>query len=118
MEKRYKKKNMNICKHCGVVKEEGYTFKSTYQCRTCCDGIARYGLNRNDMIKLWEEEGKKCGICRKELEMFKAGKGGFVDHNHDTGKIRGILCIRCNSFLGKTEKVEQIKIYLSGVRHK
>ena len=42
-------------------------------------------------------QGSKCAICDY---LFKSVSDAFVDHNHKTGKIRGILCNRCNSGLG------------------
>ncbi len=37
----------------------------------------------------------KCAICNK-----KSKSKMVIDHNHKTGKIRGLLCIQCNSGLG------------------
>lgn len=48
---------------------------------------------RNGLIA---EHGNKCSICKKPREAFK--KNFSVDHNHATGKIRGLLCYRCNKF--------------------
>ena len=54
--------------------------------------------------KLAEQKGR-CGICRRildvELEAFQAGRRRTrVDHCHETGAFRGILCHRCNLGLG------------------
>ncbi len=40
----------------------------------------------------------KCAICKKTVEENKRNLA--VDHNHITGKIRGLLCNTCNSALG------------------
>lgn len=46
--------------------------------------------------KLVEEHGDRCGICNKPGSHFK--KKLAVDHNHQSGRIRGLLCFRCNKF--------------------
>ena len=89
---------MKKCKHCGV----NHQLRGS-QCRVCKDGRYRYGMTRTDMIKLFEEQNKKCYLCEKELELFKGISGGMIDHNHKTGKVRGILCNHCNSIVGGFE---------------
>lgn len=50
----------------------------------------------------------KCLICKKEKNKL------CVDHNHDTGKIRGLLCVKCNSNLGWHEcYLKEINKYLN-----
>lgn len=49
-------------------------------------------------------QGGKCPICETVLRPYgETGKSGYthVDHNHDTGKVRGIVCNACNQGLGK-----------------
>jgi len=45
-----------------------------------------------------EAQDYRCGICHKHQDEFKMGL--FVDHDHTTGVVRGLLCVRCNSLLG------------------
>ena len=40
------------------------------------------------------KQNNKCALCLKEKELF-------VDHCHDTGNVRGLLCRECNTSLGK-----------------
>lgn len=47
--------------------------------------------------KLSDAQGACCAICRKPESSFT--KRLAVDHNHRTGKVRGLLCYRCNKFL-------------------
>ena len=89
---------MKKCKHCGIDHQMVGS-----ECRVCKDGRYRYGLTRTDMIKLHEEQNKKCYLCDKEIEMFKGHSGGMIDHNHKTGKVRGILCNKCNTIVGGFE---------------
>lgn len=54
----------------------------------------------------------KCAICK---HVCKSGKQLAVDHCHDTGKTRGLLCSKCNVGIGmfKTrEEWEAVKTYL------
>lgn len=58
---------------------------------------AVYGLT-DEMYqeKLSNQEGL-CAICRR----VPANKNGFyIDHCHDTGKVRGLLCHHCNALIG------------------
>lgn len=57
-----------------------------------------YGISLNDYNKLLEKQGGKCKICG----VVPNGKNSLhVDHDHDNGFIRGILCFNCNDGIGK-----------------
>lgn len=56
-----------------------------------------YGLS-HDELKLLLEQHDQCAVCRSE-DWGK--KGPQVDHCHETGKVRGILCINCNNGIGR-----------------
>ncbi len=62
---------------------------------------ALYGLTVEDYDKLLESQNGGCAICGLKTE--PNGKSLCVDHNHETGQIRGILCFRCNTFVGQLE---------------
>ena len=49
-----------------------------------------------------ETQEGKCCICQKVPNEL------HIDHNHDTGKIRGLLCFNCNTSLGKFEDSEEL----------
>jgi hypothetical protein len=48
-----------------------------------------------------------CAICAKHESQFS--KRLHVDHNHKTGKVRGLLCYRCNKFLVGRHTIESAK---------
>tara|TARA_E500000331_G_C16731395_1_gene486828 strand:- start:41 stop:475 length:435 start_codon:yes stop_codon:yes gene_type:complete len=58
----------------------------------------KYGINMNEYGQLLKEQNYECAIC-KSLE--PKGKGAFhVDHCHETGRVRGLLCHNCNAGIG------------------
>lgn len=60
--------------------------------------MLRYGMTVQQFDTLLEEQGGRCAICRTDEP---GGRGTWhVDHNHETGSIRGLLCWRCNQGLG------------------
>ncbi len=63
-------------------------------CRKIRDLDQMYGLTLEAYEKLWDSQGGRCGICKCILEKPQ------IDHNHKTGKVRGLLCQKCNTGLG------------------
>lgn len=61
----------------------------------------RYQLTIEDYNKLFQEQQGCCAICGKHQSELKHRLN--VDHNHKTGKIRGLLCPKCNTALGVYE---------------
>jgi hypothetical protein len=60
-----------------------------------------YGINYNEYLELAEKQGCKCAICGSEESNNVRTSGKlFVDHCHTSGKVRGLLCSRCNHALG------------------
>ena len=56
-----------------------------------------------------EKQRGKCAICG--LPETKKNQHGVcrlaVDHDHETGEVRGLLCCRCNTFIGYLEKTNK-----------
>lgn len=56
-----------------------------------------YGIGLSDKVEMWIKQGKSCAICQKTLLTLREAK---LDHCHETGRIRKILCYLCNTGLG------------------
>lgn len=63
-----------------------------------------YGITTSDYDRMLKEQEGRCGLCRSE-DPKRAGQLYFsVDHCHTTGKVRGLLCVTCNSLVGILER--------------
>jgi hypothetical protein len=75
----------------------------------------KYGLEPEDFNALLLFQGRKCGLCGTRRPGTKHGQW-CVDHDHKTGKVRGLLCKRCNSAIGLLDddlgRVDKAKSYL------
>ena len=126
------------CRVCGCQLIPGanwadYRFKSNqYICRKCDNQYHRkYGKQHKEQHRIYQRRNRlktiykgtpeqynnmlkaqdnKCAICGKE---FCKDNPPFVDHDHKTGKIRGLLCNMCNLHLGIYERYkDEFKQYL------
>jgi hypothetical protein len=65
----------------------------------------KYGLTIEQYDAMLAEQGGGCAICtRPPSESISL----HVDHDHETGRIRGLLCFRCNNSLGDLEDSPQL----------
>jgi len=62
-----------------------------------------YGLTEETYMKLLADQNGGCAICGK-TEGNKRRKRLAVDHDHESGIVRGLLCTTCNTRLGFLEK--------------
>lgn len=75
----------------------------------------QWGLTREQFEQMKADQGGRCAICGTEYWGGKH-KEAIIDHCHKTGKIRGLLCNRCNQAMGKFEDdpdlLEKVVVYL------
>lgn len=67
----------------------------------------KYGISEEEYSRLHELQNGKCAVCGKELDHNLC-----VDHDHKTGKIRGLLCDKCNLALGNVDDNLEILLKL------
>jgi len=65
-----------------------------------------YGIGIDEYNALLEKQNNRCAICEStDPKGRKSGRGGgvdvfYVDHDHKTGNVRGLLCNICNRTMG------------------
>ncbi len=77
-----------------------------------------YGITLEDYNKMLQEQNGVCSICKEMETRLICGKIVMlsVDHDHKTGKVRGLICNKCNRLLGfvndNTKLLEEVINYL------
>lgn len=62
----------------------------------------KYGVDGEAFGRMFLEQQGSCKICGEFL------KKPHIDHCHTTGKVRGLLCMRCNTGIGMLRESEEI----------
>ena len=60
--------------------------------------LRKYDLTPHAYNKMMLSQGHACAICHTSEP---TGHGWHIDHDHDTGQVRGLLCFMCNTGLGQ-----------------
>ncbi len=72
---------------------------------TCRQLRHKYGITIEQYNQRFNEQNGCCAICKKHQGEFK--RRLHIDHNHETGELRSLLCPNCNTVIGKVgESVE------------
>jgi hypothetical protein len=78
--------------------------------------LKTFGLTIEDYETMLKSQNKQCAICG--TLQCTSGKRLAIDHCHLTGRIRGLLCLRCNQAIGKFNDnyflLQQAADYVSG----
>jgi hypothetical protein len=83
------------------------------RCKACASMAAHaarlekvYGIDADEYARIFAKQGGRCAICRNKPRSIRFA----VDHDHQTGEVRGILCKRCNHDLlgGAHDSVETL----------
>lgn len=74
-----------------------------------------YGITPEEKLEMYVSQSGKCKICHSPIK--KEGKHTHIDHNHKTGRVRGLLCSNCNTGLGKfKDKVSNLQSAIEYLR--
>lgn len=55
--------------------------------------LAKYGMSVREFDEMSAAQDHRCAICRKNRRLV-------IDHDHQSGRVRGLLCVSCNAALG------------------
>lgn len=120
--KKNRTKRSPVCKLCLAEYAKDYRQKNVSQVR---ENERRskmkrlYGVTPEEYDAMLVAQGHRCGIC-KSTEPGVRIKYFSVDHCHTTGKVRGLLCEKCNRGVGhfsdNTEYLKRAIKYLKGTK--
>lgn len=89
----------SYCKGCSRESLKGY--KATPESRREYALKSQYGITTARYHQMLSDCGCRCQICRTVVvDKSLSGNGAVVDHHHETGEVRGILCRLCNMAIG------------------
>lgn len=73
-----------------------------------CEIRRKYGMGTEEYDRL-RQQATHCPICGEEMnETHRDRKCKHLDHDHDTGKVRGFICSACNLALGNFQDSEAL----------
>lgn len=109
----YRPKQRKVSRFCSRACAERSEHRRDWRLRT------DYGISAADYDALLAEQDGHCALCPKRPEdQTRYKRFLHVDHEHDTGLVRGLLCADCNLLLGRLERIGPVRIidYLKGLR--
>lgn len=95
---------LSTCKKCLYEAHRSWTVKNPNRVQeyrnkdswTLAKRCARRGITPEQLVDRYERQEECCAICKDGIELMDSA----IDHNHETGEFRGVLCKQCNRALG------------------
>lgn len=97
---------MKTCRVCKRELPDTAFYHNRLKCKECTRPehranlrgwqLKQYGLTAADYQRMFDEQSGACAICGT----LAGTRSLCVDHDHETGIVRGLLCIGCNTALG------------------
>jgi len=77
----------------------------------------RFGITRHEYAEMFHKQNGLCAICSLPETATRNGKvkALAVDHDHESKKVRGLLCSDCNTGIGKLK--EDRNVFLSAIKY-
>lgn len=77
--------------------------------------LEKYNMSYDDYKNMLNIQNGKCLICGSNGDLDKPYRPLMIDHNHTTGKVRGLLCSHCNFLIGQAK--DDVKILKSAIKY-
>ena len=107
---------IKYCTKCRIKKPISEFYKCArkvdglhHHCRECAweYNVNRHGMTINQYDTVTSKQNGYCALCPVDLTMAINTSTACIDHDHQTGVVRGILCMACNLRLGLVEKHQE-----------
>lgn len=66
----------------------------------------KFGITQGDYERMLAEQGGGCAICGRPPGRVSL----HVDHDHESGRVRGLLCVSCNNALGQLQESHDLLV--------
>ena len=93
-----------MCVRCGIRERKEYPSQTLSYCGPCANAVRvhhkrkhYYGISEFEYYSMLERQSGGCAICGG---VNANGRFLSVDHDHETGALRGLLCNNCNAAIG------------------
>ena len=96
-----KGKPKSRCKECNKERSKNYRLLNPEKYKVIhrkSQFLRKYGITLDDYNSLLVKQNNGCAICK--VLHLSLNKPLTVDHDHETGKVRGLLCNKCNMAIG------------------
>lgn len=106
----------NQCKPCDKKRAYSYQRNDPERARKVYERSIkqRFGMTSEEHASIVARHGGACAICGA-TEYGEGTRALHLDHDHTTGRVRGLLCARCNTWLGWYERYSAAIIdYVNG----
>lgn len=96
---RFSSKNCLFCSNKFLPKGSKQKFcKSCVPSKQAIARVTAFGINQSDYDQMWSDQKGTCAVCNRSLLELRPNQI-YIDHDHRTKHVRGIICARCNTFL-------------------
>lgn len=110
---RMSKGNIGQCISCDQIK---HIYFNSGICTTCYRFTTKYSITIQELKKLRLID--SCGICGIKIyhHIKNKGQAAVIDHDHSTGKVRGVLCVQCNIIEGMIRDEQHLENFYSNYK--